>query len=209
MRIVAVSTGKAVPFDNGLGRSAIDKQSRQGRVEIGTLGLEGDEICDLENHGGADQAVYLYSLEDYAFWEQELGRTLRPGLFGENLTVEGVVSTDARVGDRYSCGGLVLEVTSPRIPCSTFAKHVGVPDLPARFMAARRPGIYCRVLMPGSAGEGDVFAVTRAAGAAVTLGELVETYPYKRISEETRQRYLATPLNGRMAAYLRGERARP
>ncbi|MBZ0162611.1 MAG: MOSC domain-containing protein [Notoacmeibacter sp.] len=209
MRIVSVNTGVAVPFENGLGRSAIDKRPRAGRVAIGSLGLEGDDICDLENHGGADQAVYLYSLEDYAFWEAELDRPLRPGLFGENLTVAGIVSTDAMVGDRYACGGGVLEVTSPRIPCSTFARHVGVSDMPARFMAARRPGIYCRVVMPGTVGEGDALAVTPATGPTVTLGELVETYPYKRISEETRQRYLATPLNGRLAAYLRGDRARP
>ncbi len=209
MRVISVNTGTAVPFANKTGCTAIDKRPRPGRVEVGSLGLDGDEICDLENHGGTDQAVYLYSLEDYAFWEKELSRPLAPGLFGENLTVEGIVSTDAQVGDRYECGGFILEVTSPRIPCSTFAAHIGVSDMPARFMAARRPGIYCRVVMPGTVGAGDAFVITPATGATVTLGELVETYPYKRISEETRQRYLGTPLNGRMAAYLRGERAKP
>ncbi|MFZ1681952.1 MAG: MOSC domain-containing protein, partial [Rhizobiaceae bacterium] len=143
------------------------------------------------------------------FWRGELGRDLPAGLFGENLTVSGVESADVRVGDRFSRGGLVLEVTSPRIPCSTFAAHVGVADLPARFMAARRPGVYCRVLASGTVAAGDRFVSSPFAGPAVTLGELVADYPFRRIDEATRGRFLAVPIHRKLAAYLRGETDRP
>jgi len=209
MKVLSVNTGSARTVAGRPSPSGIDKRPRTGRVAVGPLGLEGDTIVDLVNHGGEDQAVYLYSREDYAFWAGELGRALPDGLFGENLTVEGLESGEVAVGDRLASGGLLLEVTSPRIPCSTFAAHVGVSDLPARFMAARRPGVYCRVLAEGDVGAGDVFAVTPFRGARVTLADLVETYPHKRISEETRSRYLSVPLHRKLAAYLRGEVDRP
>lgn len=209
MKILSVNTGRASPVAGRPNPSGIDKRARSGRVAVGRLGLEGDDIIDLVNHGGEDQAVYAYSREDYAFWEAELGRSLRDGLFGENLTVAGLESGGVAVGERFACGGLVLEVTSPRIPCSTFAAHVGVPDLPARFMAARRPGVYFRVLEGGDVGVGDVFGRMACGGANVTLAQLVENYPFKRISTETRVRYLSAPLHRKLAAYLRGEIDKP
>lgn len=209
MRILSVNTGRAAPVSGRSNPSGIDKRPRRGRVEIGRLGLDGDVVVDLVNHGGADQAVYAYAREDYRFWETELGRALPPGIFGENLTVDGIESGGVAVGDRFACGGLVLEVTGPRIPCSTFAAHVGVSDLPARFMAARRPGVYFRVVAEGDVGAGDVFAHQPFAGSRVALSELVETHPHKRISEETRARYLSVPLHRKLAAYLRGEIDKP
>lgn len=209
MKILSVNTGPIAPVTGRPNPSGIDKRPRPGRVAVGRLGLEGDEIADLVNHGGADQAVYAYAREDYAIWETELGRPLRDGMFGENLTVEGLESGGVAVGDRFACGPLVLEVTSPRIPCSTFAAHVGVADLPARFMAARRPGIYFRVIGVGDVGVDDAFVRTPFPGADVTLAELVENSPFKRISDETRARYLSVPLHRKLAAYLRGEIDRP
>lgn len=209
MKILSVNTGRAAPVAGRPNPSGIDKRSRSGRVAVGRLGLDGDDIVDLVNHGGEDQAVYAYSREDYAFWEAELGRPLRAGMFGENLTVEGLESGAVAVGERFACGPLELEVTSPRIPCSTFAAHMGVGDLPARFMAARRPGVYFRVIATGDVCAGDEFERKPFAGAAVTLAELVENYPFKRISEGTRARYLSAPLHRKLAAYLRGEIDKP
>lgn len=209
MRVLSVNTGPIAPVAGRPNPSGIGKRPRPARVAVGRLGLEGDEIADLVNHGGEDQAVYAYSREDYAFWEAELGRPLRHGMFGENLTVDGLESGGVAVGDRFACGPLVIEVTSPRIPCSTFAAHVGVADLPARFMAARRPGAYFRVIGVGDVGVGDGFARAPFSGVRVTLAELVENYPFKRISEETRARYLSAPLHRKLAAYLRGEIDKP
>ena len=209
IRVVSVNTGIARRIAGTGSVSGIDKRPRSGPVRVGKLGLDGDEIAHREVHGGPDQAVYLYSTDDYARFETILGRELKPGAFGENITVSGVDSRTLCVGDRFISAGLELEVTSPRIPCSILAAHMGNKDLPARFMAEGRAGAYCRVIREGTVEAGEVFTHRLSSGEAVTLGELMETYPYKRISEETRARYLASPLQERLAQYLRGERARP
>jgi MOSC domain-containing protein YiiM len=95
------------------------------RGYVGTLGLVGDVVADEENHGGPDQAIYVYSSEDYAWWGQELGGLAAPGTFGENLTLSSFGSEPVRIGDRYRVGEALLEVTAPRIPCATFATRMG------------------------------------------------------------------------------------
>src|SRR5437763_605949 len=108
---------------NGRGRrTAILKRPVTGPVDVGELGLVGDEVGSKKHHGGPDQAVYLYGRDDYAWWERELDEELAPGTFGENLTVEGLHSAELRIGDRLEVGdAVVLEVTAPRIPCATLA----------------------------------------------------------------------------------------
>ena len=67
-----------------------------------TLNLEGDEQSDLTVHGGVDKAVYVYPSEHYAYWRHELpGMDLPWGVFGENLTTEGLLEADVRIGDRF------------------------------------------------------------------------------------------------------------
>jgi MOSC domain-containing protein YiiM len=128
------------------GRSGIDKRPVHDPVALLPSGVDGDTICDSENHGGPDQAVYAYSNEDLAFWAAELGQGVDPGGVGENLTLSGVDCSGAVVGERWQVGDAVLQVCGPRIPCRVFAGFRGVPDLVKRFVAARRPGSYLAVL---------------------------------------------------------------
>jgi MOSC domain-containing protein YiiM len=120
--------------------TAIVRQPVEGPVVVGPLGLEGDEVADRENHGGPDQALYLYTAEDYAWWSAQLGHDLAPGTFGENLTVAGFESAALAVGDRLRIGDALLEVTAPRIPCATFAARMGDPQWVKCFARADRPG---------------------------------------------------------------------
>jgi MOSC domain-containing protein YiiM len=102
----AISTGKARPGTHGvLKRTAIDKRPVAGPVRIEPLGVAGDEIADLTHHGGIDQAVYAFAREDYAYWEDELGRPLAAGAFGENLTTVALDVQGARIGERWQVGG--------------------------------------------------------------------------------------------------------
>jgi MOSC domain-containing protein YiiM len=122
----------------------------------GRSGLEGDSIGDRENHGGDDQAVYAFAREDLDRWERELGRVLPDGSFGENLTVPGVDPNAALIGEQWRIGEeLVLQVTSPRLPCKTFASRMGVVGWAKRFGADGRPGGYLRVVRPGTVQAGD------------------------------------------------------
>ena len=174
-------------------------------VKIGPLGLEGDFIGNKKHHGGVDQAVYIYSREDYAFWEEQLGKPCPPGLFGENLTVEGMESAHVCVGDRYHFEDIILEVTGPRIPCSTFAAHMNDRKFVKIFMSAKRPGMYCRVVQGGNLEAGMSGTIGKFGGEAVTMLELFEAYPFKTINDKTRQRYLAIPGHQKLMAYLKGE----
>ncbi len=153
-------------------RSAIDKRPVDGPVPVGPLGLAGDEHA-YAGHGGVHQAVYAYAAEDARFWEAELGRPLWPGAFGENLTTTGVEVSGAVVGERWRVGAILVEVTTPRIPCNTFAGFWGVRDLIKRFTAAGRPGAYLRVVEPGSVQAGDPVQVLSRPRHGVTVADLM------------------------------------
>ncbi len=140
---------------NGSSRTGIYKEPVSGPVPVGRLGVQDDEQANKRYHGGPDQAVYLYSLEDYAWWAAELGRALEPGTFGENLTLDRF-SEPVRIADRLRIGEVELEITAPRIPCSTLAARVGDPKFVKRFARAGRPGYYARVLHEGLLQPGPV-----------------------------------------------------
>jgi MOSC domain-containing protein YiiM len=153
-------------------RTAIDKRPVAGPVQIFTDRVGTDEH-GFPGHGSAYAAVYAYGREDAEFWEAELGRALPPGIFGENLTTTGLPVSGAVSGERWRVGGALLQVTTPRIPCRTFAGWWQVPDLIRRFTAAGRPGAYLRVLEPGPVCAGDAVEVVDRPEHGVTVAELL------------------------------------
>ncbi len=205
MQILSINIGKARPIANKTGETGIFKQP-VATVEITRSGLAGDAVCDTENHGGVDQAVYLYGAGDYAWWAAELGRELEPGMFGENLTVSELESADFEIGDRFclhtDAGDVILEVTAPRIPCGTFAQRMGDPQFVKRFRHAERPGLYCRVLEPGTVQPGDrlrvaLYAARVAAqqrGAPITVRQMFRDFYEPQLDEATLRRYLSVPI---------------
>ncbi|MDH2389513.1 MOSC domain-containing protein [Streptomyces sp. HNM0663] len=174
---VNVGRPKAVDYAD-IGTTGIDKQPVEGPVRVtepgpkgqGGSGLAGDFICDLRHHGGSDQAVYAFAREDLDRWELELGHPLPNGSFGENLTVSGVDVTGAKIGERWRIGrDLVLEVTSGRIPCRTFAAWVGERGWVKRFTQDSAPGAYLRVVAPGEIRAGDPIEVVHRPDHDVTV----------------------------------------
>ncbi len=145
-RIVSVNIGTAADLVIGgrPDRSAIDKHPAGGAVRVGRLGLADDEHGDNENHGGLEQAVYAYAREDLDWWTEGLGRPLRDGEFGENVTTSGIDITRAMIGETWRLGAAVVQVTSPRIPCETFKAWTGedhwVSDSPPPGVPARTCG---------------------------------------------------------------------
>jgi MOSC domain-containing protein YiiM len=163
------------PGYNGV--TAIDKRPVAGRVKVQRFGLRADVQADRKHHGGLDQAVYAYSQADADFWQNELGRELPPGWFGENLRVDGLDATAARTGERWRIGegGVVLEATVPRTPCMTFARWVGGPEAAGwvkRFAEEGRLGAYFRVVHGGTLAAGDEITVTPAPHSAPTMLEI-------------------------------------
>ena len=181
-------------------------------ADVDEYGLMGDTIVDTEHHGGVDQAVYVYALDDYAWWSEQLGRELAPGTFGENLTVDtlGASWDELNVGDRYVFGDVDLEVTSPRIPCDTFSAHMLEDGWMRRFRDARRPGVYCRVLNGGPLATGDVGQRLAYAEPTHSVLESQDLF-YGSIADHDDDfiaRALAGPLHGKTRAQLVAEMAR-
>ncbi|HEX3811521.1 MAG TPA: MOSC domain-containing protein [Mycobacteriales bacterium] len=177
--IESVNIGVASPIDAKSGFSAIDKRpvevavavSAPGPKGLGGSGLAGDEICDKPNHGGDDQAVYAYAREDLDRWQADLGRPLRSGSFGENLTTTGVDVNGALVGERWRIGAeLVLQVTVPRVPCRTFAVWLGEQGWVKTFTRRAIPGAYLRVVRPGEVRRGDSVVVEHRPDHDVSVG---------------------------------------
>ena len=180
-RITSVNVVHALIPDlrGDLEKTAIDKRPVDVRVPVqaaseGEVGLAGDQIFDTRHHGGPDQAVYAYAAEDRAWWATELGRELAPGSFGQNLDTEGVDVTGAVIGERWQVGhdGLVLEVTSPRIPCTTFQGFMDEPHWVKRFTEHGACGAYLRVVSPGTVGAGDAVTVADRPAHGVTIGDV-------------------------------------
>jgi len=133
-------------------------------------GLSGDTIGDRVNHGGDDQAVYAYAREDLDDWQTRLGRQLPAGSFGENLTTTGVDVSGALIGERWRIGDdCELQVTCPRIPCSTFRGRMDERGWLKSFTARARPGAYLRVVGEGHVRQGDPIAVLHRPSHQVTV----------------------------------------
>ncbi len=140
-------------------------------------GLVGDQIFDIQHHGGDDQAVYAYAREDYDWWQARLSRRLANGLFGENLTTEGVDVNGAVIGERWRVGPqVVLQPTFGRIPCVTFQRKMGEPRWVKTFTRSCRPGAYLRVLAPGEVCAGDPVIVEDRPAHGVTIALAFRAY---------------------------------
>jgi len=162
------------PDAGNVGITAIDKRPVDGPIKVGPFGLYADVQADRKHHGGHQQAVYVYSQEDAAFWEGELGRDLPAGWFGENLRVSGVDPQEVRVGERWRIGSVELEATYAREPCQTFARWVGGDDARGwvkRFAQAGRYGAYFRVVKNGKLTAGDEIEILEIPADAQTIRE--------------------------------------
>ena len=139
-RVLSVNVGgiREVEWRGHLVTTGIWKHPVSGRVAIRGVNVLGDDQADRSVHGGVDKAVYAYAREDYDFWRDEVGLETPPGLFGENLTVEGLDLSSALVGDRWSIGSVVLEVAQPRLPCLKLGIRMGDPAFPRRFFRESR-----------------------------------------------------------------------
>jgi MOSC domain-containing protein YiiM len=169
--VISVNVGRAGALRVGTRvlHSGFVKRPVAGAVAARGVNLEGDEQGDREHHGGTGQAVYAYAAEDAAWWAAELGQALAPGAFAENLTLEGIDVTAARIGERWTIGSVELQVTGPRIPCAKLGASLGDPRLVRRFARAGRPGAYLAIVREGTLEAGDAIEVVHRPAHDVTV----------------------------------------
>jgi len=182
MKLVSVNVGlpREVTYGTRTYPTSIFKNPVSGRVAVRRLNLEGDRQGNLKTHGGPDMAVYVYSQDHYAFWENDLGcGPLGCGAFGENLTVTGMADDEVSIGDVFSIGNARFQVTEPRTPCHKLAMKFDDSILPRRFFKSGRLGFYFRVLGEGDVGAGDDIICEARDPAGLTITEVANLWADK------------------------------
>lgn len=175
MRVLSVNVGlpKTVRLLGRSVRTAFFKEPVRGAIPLGRLGFEGDGQADPRFHGGPEKAIYLYPFEHYDTWARALSRAdLSPGAFGENLTTEGLLETEVRIGDVFAVGTATLRVTQPRTPCAKLGLRMGSMQFVRVFAAAGRPGFYLGVVQEGHVGAGDTIVRVETDPSRPTVAEV-------------------------------------
>jgi MOSC domain-containing protein YiiM len=110
------------------------------------------------------------------------------GAFGENLTTEGLLETDVRIGDRFRVGSAEFVVTQPRLPCFKLGIRFGRPDILKRFLKSGRSGFYFAVTTEGDVGPGDTIELIARANEGLTVADIVNLYTVDERNQELLRR---------------------
>jgi len=157
--------------------TGIFKEPVRGPVMLRRLNLDGDRQADLSVHGGPNKAVYGYPSEHYPFWRKELPEMDLPyGMFGENLTTEGMNEESTNIGDRFRIGKAVVMVTQPRVPCFKLAAKFGRDDILTRFLKSGRSGFYFAVVEEGVVEAGDAIELIHRDENGITVADINQLY---------------------------------
>src|SRR5262245_6040176 len=174
-RLLSVNVGlpRDIPWKGRTVHTGIWKGPVRGRCRVRRLNLDGDGQGDLAGHGGEQRAVFVYQIESYGYWQEQLKRTdFVNGQFGENLTIEGLPDDAVCIGDRYQIGSALFEVTQPRVTCYRVGIRMNEPRMPALLTSSGRPGFYFRVLNEGEVGAGDEIVKAGEAKERMTVAEI-------------------------------------
>ena len=183
MKVVSVNVGlpREVTWQGKLVTTGIFKKPVNTPVMMRTLNLDGDGQADLTVHGGASKAVYAYPSEHYDYWRAELpGVDLPWGMFGENLTTEGLLEEAVYIGDKFRIGETEVMVTEPRMPCYKLGIKFGRADIIKRFLASRRTGFYFAVVREGMVGTGDAVELTGREQHEIAVADITRLYAFEK-----------------------------
>ena len=179
MKIISVNVGlpREVVWKGITVRTAIFKNPVAGTLAIRPLNLAGDQQADLTVHGGPDKAVYAYPAEHYEYWRKQLPDvSFSWGVFGENLTTEGLSEDTLCIGDLVRAGSAILQVTQPRMPCYKLELRFNRDDMIKRFLVSGRSGFYFSVIEPGDARVGSPVEVLDRDTNNVTISDILRLY---------------------------------
>jgi MOSC domain-containing protein YiiM len=196
MRVTSVNVGEPqeIQLPRGIIVTSIFKSPVQGRVPVRGYNLVGDRQSDLSVHGGPNKAIYAYAAEHYPYWESKLKRPLTPGNFGENLTTEGLIESEVKIGDHYRVGTAILNVTQPRMPCYKLNLRFDLHTMVKLFWQSNFSGLYFGVVEEGDIAAGDAIELLDRPANSVTIAEVVQAYKGEEEDESLVERVLASPL---------------
>lgn len=190
-KLISVNVGlpREVNWKGKTVTTGIFKEPVDGPVMLRTLNLDGDRQADLSVHGGISKAAYAYPAEHYEFWKEELPEMQLPyGMFGENLSTEGLLEDRVNVGDRFRVGEAELMVTEPRMPCYKLGIKFGRADILRKFLASRRTGFYFAVLKEGNVKAGDAIELLSQDASDIAVTDITRLYAFEKDNLEMLQR---------------------
>jgi MOSC domain-containing protein YiiM len=179
MQVISVNVGqpREVVWKGRTVVTGIFKEAVEGRVAVGRLNLEGDRQADLTVHGGPEKAIYAYPSEYYTFWREQFpGMDLPWGMFGENLTIAGLLDETVHIGDRYQVGSAHLVVTQPRLPCYKLGLKFGRDDILKRFLQSKLTGFYFSVLKEGEVAANDPISLLHRDEHQFKVADITRLY---------------------------------
>ena len=195
MKILSVNVGlpREVEWNGLTVQTGIFKKPVDGKVRVSGVNLSGDRQADLTVHGGPEKAVYGYPSEHYDFWQKELPEMALPwGMFGENLTTQGLSEDTLHIGDRLQVGSAILMVTQPRMPCYKLALRFNRDDMIKRFLRSRRSGFYFAIVQEGELSAGSEITILSRDSHRVTVTDISQLYLSKVPQPELLQRAIQT-----------------
>ena len=179
MQVISVNVGqpREVVWKGQTVETGIFKEAVAGRIAVRRLNLEGDRQADLTVHGGLDMAIYAYSAEHYSFWREQFPeRELPWGMFGENLTITGLLEDTVHIGDHFQIGSAKLMVTQPRLPCYKLGIKFGRDDILKRFLWSGMTGFYFAVLEEEEVAAGDSISLVHRDEHQIKVADIVRLY---------------------------------
>ncbi len=191
MRVISVNVGlpREIVWKGRKVVTGIFKEAVAGRVVVRRLNLDGDRQADLTVHGGLDKAIYAYPAEYYPYWREQFPQMELPwGMFGENLTIEGLLDETVHIGDYFQVGSAHLVVTQPRLPCYKLGIKFGRDDILKRFLVSGLTGFYFAVLKEGEIAAGDPITLIRRDEHQVKVLDITRLYRQDKYNLEALRR---------------------
>lgn len=178
-------------------RTAFYKKAVLGSIKVGTRGIDGDGQADMQNHGGVDKAVCVYSVRHFDYWKTFLNRDdVVGGAFGENFSVEGLDESNVAIGDRWTIGDAVFEVSQPRQPCWKLARRWQSKRLTVETIKTGKTGWYLRTIQTGTIQAGDeiiVRAVDQTSHRRFSIENANDIFYRKQHDHDAQRQLSATP----------------
>ncbi|MFY0624719.1 MAG: MOSC domain-containing protein [Reichenbachiella sp.] len=173
-------------------KTGIFKEPISGPIELGEHDVKGDAVVDRKHHGGLNQACYLYSADHYAFWKELYpDKELPFGMFGENLTVDGLDESNLHIGDIFQLGECKIQITQPREPCFKLGIRFNDQGVLKKMISSGYCGTYVRILGTGKVVVGDQLELLESQRDGLTITEVFNMIYAKSITQELRQKLLS------------------
>lgn len=187
MKVVSVNIGerKGVKYRGKTVQTGIFKKPVTHPIILGKFDVEGDAVIDRRYHGGEFKACYLYSADHYEFWKNKYpDLEWEYGMFGENITVEGLNEEEIQIGDIFYLGDCRVRVTQPRQPCFKLGLRFGSQTIVKAFSQAPFPGVYVSVIEEGAVKIGDNFSLSERLHDTIGLLDVYELIYTKTPNQE-------------------------